>query len=196
MVSGVSLGSDPAAIIACTISRDVQNFDLLIEDMEAELGEKWGDLTFRDALSFYGQPEAAALEFVAIAIDAEDEGELALVGEIIRTSKDKKIKVILIAEDVGPAALHQLLQTGADDFCPYPLPDGALADAIKRIRSKADAPRTMMTEDGEVPIPATPGGNREGAVLAVHGMAGGVGSTTFAVNLAWELAVVTSETAK
>jgi pilus assembly protein CpaE len=25
-------------IVACTISRDVQNFDLLIEDMETELG--------------------------------------------------------------------------------------------------------------------------------------------------------------
>ncbi|NBB97697.1 MAG: pilus assembly protein CpaE, partial [Alphaproteobacteria bacterium] len=36
-------------IRACTISRDVQNFDLLIEDMETEFGEDWGDLTFAEA---------------------------------------------------------------------------------------------------------------------------------------------------
>jgi pilus assembly protein CpaE len=31
-------------------------------------------------------------------------------------------------------------------------------------------------------------GDKDGVVLPVHGLAGGVGSTTFAVNLAWELA--------
>ena len=37
---------DPSPIVACTISRDVRNFDLLIEDMETALGEAWGDLCF------------------------------------------------------------------------------------------------------------------------------------------------------
>ena len=41
-------------ILACTISRDVQNFDLLIEDMEASMGESWGDLGFAEALAFFG----------------------------------------------------------------------------------------------------------------------------------------------
>ena len=31
-------------------------------------------------------------------------------------------------------------------------------------------------------------GDRDGVVLPVHGFAGGTGTTTFAVNLAWELA--------
>jgi pilus assembly protein CpaE len=39
----------PAPLVACTISRDVQEFDLLIEDMEAVLGEAWGDLGFNEA---------------------------------------------------------------------------------------------------------------------------------------------------
>ena len=43
-----------APIVACTISRDVQNFDLLIEDMETALGEAWGDLGFAEALTTYG----------------------------------------------------------------------------------------------------------------------------------------------
>lgn len=196
MASNVSLTSDPTAIIACTISRDVQNFDLLIEDMEAEIGERWGDLTFRDALPFFGQPEAEALEFIAIAMDAADEGEMALVGEIIRTAKDKGIKVILIAEDVGPMALHQLLRLGADDFCPYPLPDGALHEAIKRIRSNQASPHVIVTEEGETKTVKPAGASGDGAILAVHGMAGGVGATTFAVNLAWELALAAAESGK
>ena len=44
--------SDPPPIVACTISRDVQNFDLLIEDMESALGDAWGDLSFEDAPAF------------------------------------------------------------------------------------------------------------------------------------------------
>ena len=36
--------SDPAPIRACTVSRDVQAFEFLIDDMEAILGEAWGDL--------------------------------------------------------------------------------------------------------------------------------------------------------
>ena len=188
MSSGVALNADPTALVACTISRDVQNFDLLIEDMEAELGDRWGDLTFQDAIPFFNQPEAVALQFVAIAMDAEDEGEIDLVEQIIKTAKEKNIKVILIAEDVGPMALHQLMRSGADDFCPYPLPENALHEAVARIRTAAKT-RTTVNEDGEVVV-ETKGGGRNGAILAIHGIAGGVGATTFAVNLAWELATV------
>ena len=46
MSSGLALQSEsePSAIVACTVSRNVHRFDLLIEDMEAELGDGWGDL--------------------------------------------------------------------------------------------------------------------------------------------------------
>ena len=60
---------EPAPIVACTISRNVQEFDLLIEDMESELGESWGDLSIDDALAFFGQPDAESLEFIAVAMD-------------------------------------------------------------------------------------------------------------------------------
>ena len=55
------LQPEPAPIAACTVSRDVQNFDLLIEDMETELGESWGDLGFAEALAFLEQEEAEDL---------------------------------------------------------------------------------------------------------------------------------------
>lgn len=78
---------DTSLIVACTVSRDVQNFDLLIEDMELALGENWGDLGFAEALAFFGQPEAQALEFIALAIDETDEDNLPLMGEIITQAK-------------------------------------------------------------------------------------------------------------
>jgi pilus assembly protein CpaE len=204
MTSVANLQPDPAPILACTISRDVQNFDLLIDDMENELGEAWGDLGFEDALIFLGQPESATLEFVAIAVDAEDEADLSRITEIIRTAKAKSIKVILIADQVGPAALHQLLRLGAEDFVPYPLPDGALHEAIERIRkakpAEAAAP-TPVPAPTQAPIISDEPhaekaptfkakGDRDAVVLPVHGLAGGCGASTFAANLAWELATL------
>jgi pilus assembly protein CpaE len=170
--------------VACTISRNVQNFDLLIEDMESELGESWGDLTFEDASLFLQQPDSDGLEFVAIAMGEDDETEIGAIAEIIKSAAAKRIKVLVIAEEVSPIALHQLLKLGAQEFVPYPLPDGALRDAIERMRRPTPA------------LEAVPGaktkatGDRNGVVLPVQGLAGGTGATTFAVNLAWELATI------
>ncbi|KIN60270.1 ATPase [Sulfitobacter noctilucae] len=174
-----------APIVACTVSRDVQNFDLLIEDMEDVLGESWGDLGFAEALAFFGQPEAEAMEFIALAMDETDEENLVLMAEIITQAKARHIKVILIAEDVTPAALHSLLRKGADEFVPYPLPENELAQAITRVRKQDEAP---AAEPSAPQLKA--GAQKDGALIVVHGLAGGTGSTTMAVNLAWELANV------
>jgi len=179
---------DTTPIRACTISRDVQNFDLLIEDMETALGEAWGDLGFSEALAFLGQPESKSLEFVALAMDEHDEDDLPLMNEIIVIAAQRGIKSILIAEDVSPAALHQLLRNGADEFVPYPLPEGELQAAIERLRERETAPAaetaTPKPESERLPEASSEGG----AILAVQGLAGGTGATTLAVNLAWELA--------
>lgn len=193
MTSMAALQPEAAPILACTISRDVQNFDLLIEDMEAELGESWGDLSFNEAALFLRQPEAQNLEFVAIAVDDEDEGNLARITDLIKTAKENKIKVILIAEEVSPIALHQLLRLGADDFVPYPLPEGSLHEAIERMRVPApvQAPTLAVVSDMDGPITTLkPTNNKDGVILPVHGLAGGAGASTFAVNLAWELATI------
>ncbi len=181
MTSTAALQPEPAPIVACTISRNVQNFDLLIEDMESELGESWGDLSFEDAALFLQQSESDGLEFVAIAMDEEDEDSLATIAELIKSAVGKKIRVLVIAEEVSPIALHQLLKIGAEEFIPYPLPDGALHDAIERMRRPKPDPAEAAAK-----IKAT--GDRDGVVLPVHSIAGGTGATTFAVNLAWELA--------
>ena len=83
MTSNAALQDDPAPIVACTISREVQNFDLLIEDMENVCGENWGDLSLQDASVFFDQPEADTLEFVVLAVDQEDEGEVDLIADLV-----------------------------------------------------------------------------------------------------------------
>lgn len=184
MSSTAALQPEPQPLVACTICRDVRAFDLLIEDMEATLGESWGDLSFTEALVFLGQPDAATLQFVAVALGAEDEADLALVTEVIATAKRRGLKVILIADDVSPAALHQLLREGGDEFVPYPLPEGELSRAIARVT--APPPETPAA----TPTAPRATDDRSGVVIPVQGLAGGVGATTLAVNLAWELATL------
>lgn len=238
MTSVATLQPDPAPILACTISRDVQNFELLIDEMEIELGENWGDLTFDDAAIFLEQPEASVLQFVAIAVNADDEENLAQVISLIKQARARGIKVILIADQVGPGALHQLLRLGAEDFVPYPIPEGALHEAIGRLNKAPvaeparpaavaspdeDVESSVLAALGKAPgptlVPAEPKadpaaaeakaaiaeaariephaeatptfkakGDRNGVILPVHGLAGGCGASTFATNLAWELA--------
>ena len=189
MSSNAVLKSESAALVACTVSRDVQLFDLLIEDMETALGESWGDLGFDDALAFLRQPEAAELQFLAVAMDAEDEGNLDRIAAIIGAAKRREIKVILITEDVSPTALHQLLREGGDEFVPYPLPEGELANAIDRVLT----PPAEIAIAPELQNKLTATGTHDGVLIAVHGMAGGTGATTLAVNLAWELVSVEKE---
>jgi pilus assembly protein CpaE len=191
MTSVASLQPEPAPILACTISRDVQDFELLIDDMERELGESWGDLSFDDGILFLSQPEAATLEFVAIAVNGSDEAELARIADIVRAAKERGIKVILIADEVSPMSLHQLLRLGADDFVPYPLPEGALHEAIERMRRPAPAQVVQIVNEEDHHAPTFKAkGDRDGVILPVHGLSGGTGASTFAVNLAWELATV------
>ncbi|MCU4655186.1 AAA family ATPase [Roseibacterium sp. SDUM158016] len=194
MSSGLALQSEPAAVVACTVSRNVHRFDLLIEDMEAELGDGWGDLGFDEARAFLQQPEADDLVFIALAITTEDEADVGLLGELIRTAKTRGIRVIIVADGVSPATLHQLLRLGADDFLPYPLSDGALHDAVERIKSMASDAAAATAAGGppagsEAPN-AKPTMGGHGAMFAVQNLAGGTGATTLAVNLAWELATI------
>lgn len=174
-------------ILACTVCRDIQNFELLIVDMEEALREQWGDLSFSDAHSFLTQPEASELEFLAIAIDDEDEAHLPEIIDVVKTAKDKGVHTLIIAEDISPATLHRLLKSGASEFVPYPLPQGELVTAIQRMRKDAAHRGEEQTPSAShVQLPS--GANRRGKLFGVQGLAGGTGATTFAVNLAWELA--------
>lgn len=176
MTGGVN---EEPRIRACTVCRDVRNFDLLIEDMEAVFSDAWGELTFIETVSFLDDPDASDLELLAIALDDEDAAQTNLVKLIIERAAAKSIRILLIAKSLSPILLHQMLRAGADDFVPYPLPENALKDAIERLHKSAQTTASAQ-------IAPTPSG-RNGTVLAVQSLAGGAGATTFAVNLAWEM---------
>ncbi|MBJ3761256.1 AAA family ATPase [Maribius pontilimi] len=193
MTNATARAAEPAPIKACTVCRDVQNFDLLIEDMETELGEAWGDLSYHDAAVFLTQTEANTLDFIAIAMDEEDEKHVGVIVDLIKTARDHDVDVIVIAEEVSPMVLHQLLKQGAKEFVPYPLPEGALHEAIERLKAPAPQPAAAAPEAKVTKLKPT--GDREGVVMPVHSLAGGAGGTTFAVNLAWELATISKDDA-
>jgi pilus assembly protein CpaE len=190
------------------VSRNVHHFGLLIEDMEAELGDAWGDLTFEEARAFLEQPDAAGLEFFALAVTPEDATDLGRLGELIVACKARAVHTIVVTQDLSPAALHELLRLGADDFVPYPLAEGALHDVIARMRDRRHAthqaadhdtipglPSRSDRKNTEAPAANGPRLGGSSAVFAVQGLAGGTGASTLAVNLAWELANIDKQKA-
>ncbi len=194
MSSGLALRSDPAPIVACTVSSKVHHFGLLIEDMETELGEAWGDLGFAEGRDFINALDESTLDFIALAVREVDEADLGQVGEVIKAARSKNIGIILIPENLSTAGLRELLRLGADDFVPYPLAEGALHDAIEKVTRKPDpvvpaATDADLVQPGTATPPAT-GQRMDGksAIFAVQNLAGGTGATTLAVNMAWELA--------
>lgn len=205
----------PSALVACTVTRDVQEFGHLIDEMEDEFGESWGDISFDDAILFFGQDDSNNVEFMVVAVNSADENDVDRIAEIVAAGKTKGIKVVLLADNISPVALHRLMRSGADDFLPYPLPDQALHDTIARLDTSLDDGMPYPTvpsptvpapsapaQPAEVAPPARPNApatvarsqsDRDGVVLPVHGLAGGVGATTFAVNLAVEMAALAAK---
>jgi len=165
------------AIRACTVSDGIENFDLLIEDMEQLLGEAWGDLGVEDALKFFTQPDGKHVEFIALAINKQNSEHTDRLTNLVNDAVDRGIKVIVVADNVGPVVLHALLKAGADAFLPYPLPRDELRLAV----DKALTPAPAFDYANGAPFLS-----RNGFVMTFQGTAGGVGSSTIAANVAWE----------
>ena len=176
-----------AKVEAYAIANDLRRFDLLVEDLDNELSKNWSPLTFEEGLAAYQKDPFDELEFVVVAVDRADEANLGPAANIISSAKAMGIKVLLVAHELSPIALHQLMRLGADDFAPYPLPEGALAESFERLRDMPSNPEDQKEKSGR---------NRRGMILPIYGIAGGVGASTFAVNLAWEMATYTKKTNK
>ena len=176
----------PQKFEAYAIANDMRRFDLLVEDLNTELPNSWHSLSMEEGLKAYQADPFDELEFVIVAVDRADEENLGPAANVISTAKSLGCKVLLVAHELTPVSLHQLMRLGADDFAPYPLPDGALAESLERLRN-SDAPTIQGGGGGE-------GRNRHGMILPIYGISGGVGATTFAVNLAWEMALYTKKT--
>lgn len=204
MTSVAIIETLPSALVACTITRDVQEFETLIDEMEDEFGESWGDISFDDALLFLHQDDSNGVQFIVVAVNAGDEANSDNIAAIVSAGKAKGAKVILMAGHISPGALHKMMRSGADDFLPYPMPSNALGDSLEKLRHAPAAPilppaapqtAAELTPQFAEPAPQVfkSKGDRDGVVLPVHGLAGGVGGTTFAVNLAVEMAALAAK---
>jgi len=166
------------AIRACTVSDGIEKFDLLIEDMDQLLGENWGDLGIEDALKFFTQPDGKHVEFIALAVNNSNTEQTERLTNLVNDAADRGIKVIVVADGVGPVVLHSLLKAGADAFLPYPLPRDELRSAVDKALT--------LTPPINYQAGNTPFLSRNGYVITFQGMAGGVGSSMIAANTAWE----------
>ncbi len=181
-----------AKIVACAVARNLEDFELLIDDLEREFGEAWGGLEFTDVVGILNSPHAKDLHTAVIAINKQDEENLEAIEETVKEAKKIGLKVILVTDDLGPRALHRLIRGGADDFLPYPLPQNAFHETLERLNEAQSQPAqaagpVSAAPEGAVPPPAPKVGRRQGIIFPVYGLSGGVGASTFAVNLAWEL---------
>lgn len=196
----------PSALVACTISRNIEEFELLIDAMEETFGESWGDIPFDDAQTFLKQTDSVGLRFMILAVNAADEGNHDMIAAVVAGGKARGLGVIVLSDAISPAALHKVMRAGADDFLPYPLPEDALDEAIVRLEAKfaaeeaaalaaqqplALAPPAAPAQTAAVISPSFQAkGDRDGVILPVHGLAGGVGASTLAINLAHEMALM------
>ncbi|MDH2325776.1 division plane positioning ATPase MipZ [Cereibacter sp. SYSU M97828] len=181
MTSIASLAPRPAFLAACTISRDLSRFDQLVTEMEAELGDQWADLSLATAAGFLSS-SSSGLRFVVFALDAADEGNPAIT-EAMEAARSAGLRIMLVCDGIGPMALQQILRLRPDDVLAYPLPHGALREAALR-GGAVDA--TGLGPADDLP-PAARRPQRDGVAIPIIGVAGGVGATTLAIGLAYEL---------
>ena len=154
--------------------------DALADDLDLEFGpDEWIAISHAEAAEAFAEttPEHS-LAVVTLGTDHPEAVEAATY--LIRLAHEARLLVLLVCGDVSSRTMHRLMRDGVTEFAPYPEPQGALSESINRLR--------LMRSDASEVKRAGPQTIRDGQVLAVYGVAGGVGASTYAVNLSWELA--------
>lgn len=139
----------------------------------------WALTPFSDAASAIKAAASGVGDFFIIGVQDDNEADVKAAGDLIGAARENGLRVVLLAEALSPVSMHALMRAGADDFAPLPLPGSALADCIQNMSG--------------APVPRSTGKVRKGLLYPVYGAAGGVGASTFAVNLAWETALATAK---
>ena len=168
---------ETAGVEALAVAREIDQFDLLIEDLDHEYPGSWQACGIGEAEARVAALDPEIAETVILAIQQADEAAIEPFEALIGTARAQGLKVLLVVEDVSATALHRLVRAGAGEFTPYPMPEGVLSETIQKMRQSA-APAPGLVK----------GSARRGMILPVQGIAGGVGATTLAINLAWEMA--------
>lgn len=166
---------DPVAFL---FTAEIEHFSMLAAELDRVFGQGWMPVNPDLGMQSFVDAPLDVLEYAIVTASRDDEFDLAPIADVISNAHALGLKVLLIADDLSPTSLHRLLRAGADDFAPYPLPEGTLAESLDRLQNAAKT--TAQSPERTQP--------RRGELLAVYGAAGGVGATSFAVNLACELA--------
>ncbi|MDT8343454.1 MAG: AAA family ATPase [Thermohalobaculum sp.] len=165
---------------AMVFSDNFGAMDALAEDLDGEIGaERWVEVSNAEADDVFEEIKREQT-FVILTLGSDEPRQVEACAELIRKATNAELMVLLVIGDVSPQTMHNVMRAGAVEFAPYPDPPGALQEAINRLR-------VARTQGGTLTA-AKSKSHRSGKVLAVYGVAGGVGASTFAVNLAWELA--------
>ena len=179
----LSLRRDPAGapLEALLFAEGFAELEALAADLDAEFGrDGWRRVdTAAAARILRERGGAGAFAIFAVSTDAADAVETA--AGLIRQAREAGMGVLLVTGDLTSRTVHRLIREGVAEFTPYPDPDGALHEAINRMR--------LMRAGGAAGwgVGAT-GQARRGRLITAYGVAGGVGTSTFVVNLAWEIA--------
>lgn len=175
------ISTDPKPRLrACTVTRRIEDFGLLVAELQAYFGTTCDNLTPSEALMVARAVGFGKADIVIVILDSEDAQGQEQARSILEAAQEAGKKTLLIAEAVSPTTLHRLLRAGADEFVPYPLPERALNEALDGLKGSlgghASGARSRTAA------------GKDGRILAIQSLAGGAGGSTFAVNLAWELA--------
>lgn len=155
--------------------------DQLAEDLDLEFGpDQWLEVSNSEAeKALKGAAKDRTLAVVTLGSDLPQAVEGT--AQLVRLAREAELLVLLVCGDVSPKTMHVLIREGVTEFAPYPEPKGALAESINRMRLvRSSGGRALSTVGASMP--------RRGKVVTVYGVAGGVGASTYAVNLSWELA--------
>lgn len=169
--------SDVSAVIAFRNSDAANSMSEAFDDAFGRGG--WASTPFAGAGPAIQAVASGVGDYFIIGVQQDNEADVKAATDLITAAREAGLKVVLLAEALSPVSMHALMRAGADDFAPLPLPGSALADCIQNM-SGAPAPRSG-------------GRARKGLLYPVYGAAGGVGASTFAVNLAWETALLTAK---
>lgn len=167
-------------IDAFAATRDIKRFPELTDELSEHFAKNWAVGSFKEAMESLNRGSLDNVEIVFVCVSKSDEDNLEPIVTFIKGVKKQGLNIVLVANDVSPTALHQLMRQGADDFIPSPPPKDAFGEAIIRLRNEAEKVELAPVESKT---------RRKGMIFPVYGVAGGVGTTTFAVNLAWEMAI-------
>lgn len=171
---------EPSVEEALVFADGFTEFDALADELDVEFGvQNWRVVANHDADRAISEANGT-IPFAVFAVSSDLPQSIEGTALLIRQAHDANMSILLVVGDISTRATHRLIREGVAEFLPYPDEEGALSQAIGKLRQERIAQIAGKTAGGP---------DRLGKVITSYGSAGGVGASTFVVNLAWELGV-------